>query len=250
MMILKRSIWSLLLVAFLAAPIQADELTRAFLDGAKNYDAENYDAAIAEFSKIIAAGIKNGKMFYNIGNAYLKSGDLGNAMLWYERALKLRPNDPDLKFNHQYALTLVKDAKEDNHRPILKVLFFWQHFLSAATVQWTALTLNLLFWLTLALQALRRKRTLQLPRYVVLVLAVVFTLTVFYNHYTSNYVKHAVILADKISVRSGLTQDSTELFVLHAGSKVKIDKDNKEFYRIYFSDGKIGWLGKSEVGVI
>ena len=110
--------------------------------------------------------------------------------------------------------------------------------------------LNLLFWLILALQALKRKRGLQLPRYVVLVLAVVFTLTAFYNYYTSNYVKHAVILADKISVRSGLTQDSTELFVLHAGSKVKIDKDNKDFYRIYFSEGKIGWLSKSEVGVI
>ena len=171
-------------------------------------------------------------------------------MLWYERSLKLRPNDPDLRFNHQYALTLIKDAKEDNRGPILKVLFFWQHFLSAATVQWTALILNLLFWLILALQALKRKRTLQLARYVVLVLAVVFTLTAFYNHYTSNYVKHAVILADKISVRSGLTQDSTELFVLHAGSKVKIDKDNKDFYRIYFSDGKIGWVGKSDVGVI
>jgi hypothetical protein len=38
--------------------------------------------------------------------------------------------------------------------------------------------------------------------------------------------------------------------VLHAGSKVKIDKDNKDFYRIYFSDGKIGWVGKSEVGII
>jgi tetratricopeptide (TPR) repeat protein len=250
MMILKHSICSLLLVVFLAAPIQADELTRAFLDGAKNYDAGNYDAAIAEFSKIIAAGIKNGKLFYNIGNAYLKSGDLGNAMLWYERALKMRPNDPDLRFNHQYALTLVKDAKEDNRGPILKVLFFWQHFLSAATVQWMALILNLLFWLILATQALRHKRTLQLTRYVVMVLAVVFILTTFYNHYTSSYVKHAVILADKISVRSGLTQDSTELFVLHAGSKVKIDKDNKDFYRIYFSDGKIGWVGKSDVGVI
>ena len=51
-------------------------------------------------------------------------------------------------------------------------------------------------------------------------------------------------------VRSGLTEDSTELFVLHAGTKVKIGKERNVFYRISFSDTKIGWLKKSEVGII
>jgi uncharacterized protein YgiM (DUF1202 family) len=51
-------------------------------------------------------------------------------------------------------------------------------------------------------------------------------------------------------VRSGLTEDSTELFVLHAGTKVKIGKERNGFYRISFSDTKIGWLKKSEVGII
>ena len=86
--------------------------------------------------------------------------------------------------------------------------------------------------------------------YVILTVALVFTLTAFYNHYAVRYVKEAVILPDKIAVRSGLTEDSTELFGLHAGTTVKIEKENKDFYRIYFSEGKIGWLKKSEVGVI
>ncbi|MBL7181351.1 MAG: SH3 domain-containing protein [Pseudomonadota bacterium] len=84
----------------------------------------------------------------------------------------------------------------------------------------------------------------------VLILTVVFTVTALYNHYAFRYSKQAIILLDKVSVRSGLAEDSTELFLLHAGTKVKIDKENKDFYRIYFSDGKIGWLKKSEVGVI
>ena len=76
-MIIKRNIWCLLLVVFLAMPAKATELTRAFLDGVNNYKTENYEAAIAEFSKIVDAGIRNGNLFYNLGNAYLKTGISG-----------------------------------------------------------------------------------------------------------------------------------------------------------------------------
>ena len=110
----KSKLWCLLIVVFLAMPAKATELTRAFLDGVHNYKTENYEAAIIEFSKIVDAGIRSGDLFYNLGNAYLKKRDVGYAMLWYERALKLIPDDPDLKFNHKYGLTLVKDEREDN----------------------------------------------------------------------------------------------------------------------------------------
>lgn len=249
-MINKCKLWCLLTVFLLVMPAGATETTRAFLDGVNNYKAENYEAAIVDFSKIVAAGIRNGDLYYNLGNAYLKTGDIGHAMLWYERALKLIPHDPDLKFNHEYVLTLVKDEKEDNRLPVLRVVFFWQHLFSAGTIQQTALILNLLFWLILTLQVLRRKKILKLTNYIILILALVFMLTVFYNYYASRYLKQVVILPDSVAVRSGLTSDSTELFVLHAGTKVKIDKDNNGFYRIYFSDGKIGWLKKADVGVI
>jgi len=247
---IKRSLWYMVTFVFLSTAVQADGLTRAFLDGINNYEAENYAAAITKFSKIADDGVRNGKLFYNIGNSYLKNGDLGNALLWYERALKLMPNDPDLKFNLEYALTQTKDEKEDSRWPMLRVLFFWQHLLSAVTVQWMALVLNLMFWCGLAVQAIRCKKIIKLPGYAILFLALVFTLTALYNHYASGYLKQAVILSERVSVRSGLTEDSTELFLLHAGTKVKIDRENKDFCRIYFSNGKIGWLKKSEIGII
>ena len=88
----KSKLWCLLIVVFLALPAEATELTRAFLDGVHNYKTEDYEAAIVEFSKIVDAGIRNGNLFYNLGNAYLRNGDVGYAMLWYERALKLIPD--------------------------------------------------------------------------------------------------------------------------------------------------------------
>ena len=69
------------------------ELTRLFLDGIKDYRNGRYEDAIQKFSSVADGGVSNGKLFYNLGNAYLKNGDLGLALLWYERADKLIPND-------------------------------------------------------------------------------------------------------------------------------------------------------------
>jgi SH3-like domain-containing protein len=81
-------------------------------------------------------------------------------------------------------------------------------------------------------------------------LGLIFTLTAVYNDYEADFIKEAVILPAKVSIRSGLTNDATELFVLHAGTKVKIDKEKDDYIRISFSEGKIGWIKKSDAGVI
>jgi SH3-like domain-containing protein len=85
---------------------------------------------------------------------------------------------------------------------------------------------------------------------VILTLGLVFTLTAVYNDYETDFTKEAVILPSRVSIRSGLTDDATELFVLHAGTKVKIDKEKDAYIRIFFSEGKIGWIKKSDAGVI
>jgi tetratricopeptide (TPR) repeat protein len=228
----------------------ASETARTFLDGIKDYKEDRFTEAAAAFSRIAGEGIKNGKLFYNLGNAYLKNGDIGNAMLWYERALKLLPHDPDLKFNYEYAQSLTKDEKGDKDLPLFRILFFWKYLLSQAQIQWTAIIFNLIFWSLLAVRVIRRKNRFQTPGYVILTLGLIFTLTAVYNDYEANFIKEAVILPAKVSIRSGLTVDATELFVLHAGAKVRIDKEKDDYIRITFSEGKIGWIKKSDAGVI
>lgn len=248
---LKKITGCLVLLALMGTSAQASEVTRAFLDGVTYYKENNFPAAISEFSRIAETGVKNSKLFYNLGNAYLKNDDLGNAILWYERALRLTPDDPDLKFNHEYALSQVKDAREDKALSVFRILFFWKHVMSAKTVQWTAIALNLIFWLIVTVRMIqKKKRILKTPGYLAMILALVFTLTAAYNYYETAYVKQAVILPAEVSVRSGLTDEATELFVLHAGTKVRIEKEHKGFFRIFFSEGKIGWIRKADAGII
>jgi tetratricopeptide (TPR) repeat protein len=239
------------LMLFCSARITcAGETARTFLDGIKDYKEGRFAEAAAAFSSIADKGINNGKLFYDTGNAYLKNGNIGNAILWYERAMKLLPHDPDLKFNYEYAQSLTKDEKGDKELPLVRILFFWKYLVPQIWIQWAAIIFNLIYWVLLTVRMIRRNKRFQTPGHVVLALALLFTLTAVYNNNESAFNKEAVILPDKVSIRSGLTDDATELFVLHAGTKVIIDKERDDYIRIAFSEGKIGWIKKSDVGVI
>jgi len=243
----------LLLVILILCSVRitgASETARTFLDGIKDYKENRFAESAAAFSRVADEGIKNGKLFYNLGNAYLKNGDIGNALLWYERAIKLLPHDPDLKFNHEYAQSLTKDEKGDKDVPLVRILFFWKYLLSQTRIQWTAIIFNLIFWSLMAVRVIRRKNRFQTIGHVILALGLIFTFTAVYNDYEANFIKEAVILPARVSIRSGLTDDATELFVLHAGAKVRIDKEKDDYIRIAFSDGKIGWIKKADAGVI
>ncbi len=222
------------------------------LDGIKAYEAADYTAAIDKFSALASTGLRNGKLFYNLGNSYLKAGDIGRAILWYERAMLLIPGDADLEYNLNYARGLTKDRQENRGFRVEKILFFWKYMLTDKTVQICALSLNGFFWGLLLLQVVTNGRLKggRVLSAVVGGLALIFVLTAFYNYYESSVANKAIILPGEVVVRSGLAEDSTELFRLHAGSLVLLDRREGEYARITFSKDMIGWIPIESIGVI
>lgn len=241
-------VWAVCLL--IAADVHSTETARTFLNGIQAYKEGHFDKAVESFEHVVNSGVRHPKIFYNLGNAYLKNNDLGHALLWYERAMKLTPDDPDLKFNYEYAVSLTKDENEDREVPIFRILFFWKYLLSQTSVQYLAVGFNLLFWLTLMTRMVMKKKALNTFAYTLLMISLIFTLTALYNEYETMYLKQAIILPTKVSVRSGFAEDSTELFVLHAGTKVRIGKEQGEFLKIQYSEGKIGWIRRSDAGII
>ena len=63
-------------------------------------------------------------------------------------------------------------------------------------------------------------------------------------------VKHGVILVDKVSVVSSPSIDSTEMFALHEGVKIRIIAQSGDFYRIRLTDGKDGWVPLTALEII
>lgn len=240
----------ILLLLAIAAITPASESARTFMDGTEAYRNGDWPAAIAAFKSLADEKVNNGRLFYNLGNAFLKNEDLGSALLWYERALKLIPDDPDLRFNHEYALTLTKDERGEKESPLLRILIFWKYQLSPATVRWIAILLNAALWTILSVLAIRKKRLLRPTVILFAAAAVVFSATATFNYVEDTRIQHAVILTEQVAVRSGFTDTATQLFVLHAGTRVRVERQSDMHLMIRYTEDKIGWVKKSEAGII
>ncbi len=246
-----RVVCMVLWVALVFCPTaQASKAARTFMDGTEAYGNGDWPSAIDAFERLADQGIDNGMLFYNLGNAYLKNDDLGHALLWYERAKNLIPDDPDLRFNYEYALTLLKDEQGEITSPLLRILFFWKYQMSPSSVLWVAIVLNAALWIALSVLAIRKKHLLR-PSIVLLAAGtLLFTATALYNGYEAARIHHAVILPEAVSVRSGFTDSATELFVLHAGTKVRVQRESERHIMIRYTKDKIGWVKRGEIGVI
>lgn len=241
---------SLVLFLAVAATAPATQNARIFMDGTEAYRNGDWPAAIAAFESLVAEGVTNGNLFYNLGNAYLKNEDLGHALLWYERALNHIPDDPDLRFNYEYALTLTKDERGQKESPLLRILFFWKYQLSHSSVRWMAILSNAVLWIALSVLMIRKKRFLRPSVILIAAATLIFSATAIYNYVETVQVKYAVILPEEVAVRSGFTDTDTQLFVLHAGTKVRIARQADTHLLIRYTEDKIGWVKRSEAGII
>ena len=87
----------------------ADEAAQTFEQANQLYLQAKYPDAIAQYEKILQSGFESGELYFNLGNAYYKSGSIQKAILNYERARQLLPRDEDVQFNLQLANLQVVD---------------------------------------------------------------------------------------------------------------------------------------------
>ncbi|MBF0413220.1 MAG: BatD family protein [Desulfamplus sp.] len=237
-----------------------------FLEGIKAYHNGDFEDAAKKFSAIVQgkkqAITTNPYLYYNIGNAYIKAGDVGRAILWYERANKEIPLDPDLRFNLQYARGFVIDKVEtgdnvggesggvDTGIDISELLFFWKDYFPPQMVQYGAIILSCIFFAYSGVRVFRRRKVFTPAGVAIFVVFLIAGCTSFYTYY-SNYSNHfAVIISKEASIRSGNSKDATQLFILHSGTKVKVEEIKGNYLKIYFSKDKIGWVSSSDAEII
>ncbi len=218
----------------------ADKTTR-FIDAVNKYQAGEFAAAARSFEAIAESGIRNGHLFYNIGNAWFKAKDTGRAILWYERAKRLIPRDPDLNYNLEYARTLLKD-KQENRVSLDDVFFFWQGLVPLQWLQLAAIACSCLFALVAGIRMFRSGPLLTGMRNFLAGLAVLLTVAAALQYYRETTVSRAVIVKETVAVTSGTSASATRLFDLHAGTKVRVQDKNRGYLKIMFTPDKVGWV--------
>ena len=92
--------------------IGRQEYNTIFFRANNAYREEKYEDAIRDYEQLISSGLRSASIFYNVGNAYLRMGNKGEAILYYERAHRLMPRDEDIQANLAYARSQIVDKIE------------------------------------------------------------------------------------------------------------------------------------------
>lgn len=214
------------------------------------YQAGKYQDAIDIYQKILTDGKVSGEVYFNLGNAYYKTGDIGHAILYYERAKIFLEDDEALDQNLRIAR--LKTVDEIEPIPQLFLLAWWreiQHLISLNALAWVTYGIFVLLILTIIATILWRgrwRRISWIVLWIFLPVAVIFVSRV-YEFETS---KFGIILDSKISVMSEPNLSGQELFILHEGTKVRINRSVDSWDEISLPDGKTGWMKKQSLEVI
>ena len=100
-------------------------------------------------------GLRNSKLYYNLGNAYYQLDDIGRAIVNYRRAERLDPGDANLLRNLEHARAQRQDRFDsDTGGQALRTLLFWHFEFSASTRARIFGGAWFLFWSLLLLRSL------------------------------------------------------------------------------------------------
>lgn len=234
----------------------ADEPERLFEQGTQLYQSGQYTEALSAFQRILDSGMEAGPLYYNLGNCYYKLGDIGRAILNYERAARLMPGDEDVRFNLGLANQAIVDQIEGQEDFIL--IRLWHGFLYLMSVPVFLVTMGVSYVLTilfLIIRMLTRRSTLRAVVGRLTVLSGIILLVLAFSYVARIQDEksrvEAIILKDKVDVMSApLAQGGTEVFVLHEGTKVRLDREQGEWVEIILPDRKVGWVKKEMLEVI
>ena len=218
------------------------------------FQEQNYQKAEEEYMKVANEGVKNFELFYNLGNTYFKLNDLGNARLYYEKAAKFEPMNKELNENIAMLLASIKD-KEDIQRSFVETLLRKVYF--AFSINLLGVFVLIFFVLMMAfIVLLIMSRSAVLKRIVkifLVILAVIFflvTVTEVMRIRDFYAVDSAVILDETVIAYSGPSEDFPQVFTIHDGLKVSIERFDNDWVLIKLPSGNGGWVLTSTLGII
>ena len=212
------------------------------------YTNGEYAKAIIKYDSILSNNIESYEIYYNLGNCYYKIGDWANAIWHYEKSLKFEKNEKTMQ-----NLALTNSKIIDKIEPLPQI-FYKKWIINISQL------LNTKSWQTLAL----------LSVWIFLIFRILILFTSFKKYKLSNSLfltsilflflaelsynnikkKEAIIFSSTVIVNSAPTSNSTDLFSLHAGAKIKIIDRIGDWINIKLINGNTGWIKQNNCRVL
>lgn len=211
------------------------------------YNAGDFELAISNYESIIESGEHSAALYFNLGNAHYKLNHIAPSIYYYEKALKLSPNDKEIQNNIAFARNMTIDAIDQT--PVFGFAKISKNVTTLLTFDnWAKLSvlfmvLFVVLYLIYYFSYGSTKKRLAFISAITFLILTFCSVALAFNHY--NMVENdqpAIVFAKQSQVKSEPNLRSTESFKLHEGTKVQILDTVNNWKKIKLADGKTGWI--------
>jgi tetratricopeptide (TPR) repeat protein len=223
---------------------QAGDASTSFDQANQLYEQGKFSDAIAAYTKLLQEKDISAALYFNLGNACFKSGQTGQAIVYYRLAQRLAPRDPDIRANLRFARETVSGNPPGLGR--------WERWLQVLTLNELTLLGAVSLWLWLLILAagqLRRDWAQDLRPYrivsgIATVLVLAWLGLVWQSRIGSS---SAVVITREAIVRYGPFEEAQRFYTARDGTELAI-LDHKDSW-LQVSDGskRVGWLPSKDV---
>ncbi len=212
---------------------------------------ENFETAVENYEQILNRGESHPDLYYNLGNAYYRLNQIGNAVWAYEKGLQIAPRDKDLRFNLSLVNTRVRDRIE-----IPKTMLFLEQYRAlkkSTTLIDIILIASTVFMLGAFIYFLKkyyRWQSIWISRVIVtfFMMSLVVHLMALDKYFEISDTKEVVIVQSEVDIYSApFERNETVLFRLHEGVKAELTQEQPGWIEIILIDGKKGWIQTEKV---
>ena len=235
------TILAILLTATVFA--QADLLQKAN----EFYTKDQFKQSIDVYNQILMTNMESPEVYFNLGNAYYKTGQYTLSILNYERAKLLSPDDEDIAFNLQVANQKVVDSIQE--LPGIFIVRWWNSLVNSQTTdRWAIMSIIsfIVFLVMFGFYFFAKTSEVKRITFWSGCFLLLFTISswTFAAKQKNRLVNHsyAIVMQPTVTIKSSPSEKGTNLFVIHEGLKVRITDKLGDWLEIRLADGNKGWL--------
>ena len=239
----------LLMMAQVGIAVTPDSLAEK---GNQAFGEGQYETAAEYYEQVLDENLESSSIYFNLGNAYYKLNNVAGAILNYEKAKKLDPNDEDIDFNLKLAGMRTVDKIET-----IPTFFIsdWTtdliNLYSEDTWGWLSMLMVWMGFSILSIYVVVKSPAIKKLLFGLGVLFLAMSFVCFgLGNKKYNSVVHeqkAIVFSPSIIIKSSPGENGNDLVVLHEGTKVMILDEVGGWNKIKLANGNVGWLPSSSI---
>jgi tetratricopeptide (TPR) repeat protein len=248
-----------LLCGVAAQPASAQSLPRIFTAANEAYFQDDLEGAISGYRQLIEAGVDDADVYFNLATAHARRNELGHAILYFERALWLRPGDAGIEEGLATTRRLLGKQRAEREGeatvrtrpPITEAL---AGPFTADALAWLLLALDVLvFGLLLVRRRLpgetaRLAVTVAIPIAALIGLATAGLLAVKLDAFEDG--ERAIVLTDGAPLREGPDARAKVRQEARQGQRARVLAGEHGYLRVRLPGGSSGWMKDNDLGLI